>query len=77
VATICDEAGKGIEGATMLVQELNKEEVSDILGVADIESMKPGMYHVLFSADGYASQTQILKIEQGRTIDEEVRMVRV
>jgi hypothetical protein len=46
------------------------------LGVADIESMKPGMYHVIFSADGYASQTQILKIEQGKTIDEEVKMVR-
>ena len=60
----------------MLVQELNNKATSDILGVADIESMKPGMYHIIFSADGYASQTQILKIEQGKTLDEEVRMVK-
>ncbi len=76
IATINDAAGKGIEGAQMLVQELNKHALSDILGVADIESMKPGMYHVIFSADGYASQTQILKIEQGKTLTEVVVLVK-
>jgi hypothetical protein len=77
IATINDAAsGKGIEGATMLVQDLNKKATSDILGVADIESIKPGMYHIIFTADGYAPQTQILKIEQGKTLDEEVRMVK-
>lgn len=76
IATVNDAGGKAIEGAQMLVQELHKSAVSDILGVADIESMKPGMYHVIFSADGYASQTQILKIEQGKTLTEEVVMVK-
>ena len=76
VATINDTGGKGIEGATMLVQELKKHALSDILGVADIESMKPGMYHVIFSADGYATQTQVLKIEQGKTLTEVVVMVK-
>ncbi len=76
MATVNDAAGNGIEGAAMLVQELKKKAMSDILGVADIESMLPGMYHVIFSADGYASQTQILKIEQGKTLTEEVVMVK-
>jgi len=51
--------------------------MSDILGVADVESMKAGTYHVIFFADGYASQTQMLKIEQGKTPDKEVNMVTV
>ena len=43
VATIKDAAGgAAIEGAVMLVQELNKQAASNILGVADIESMKAG-----------------------------------
>ncbi|MEP6466157.1 MAG: hypothetical protein ABJB05_07610 [Parafilimonas sp.] len=60
----------------MLVQELNKKALSDILVMADIESMKSGMYHIIFSANGYATQTQILKIEQGTTLSEEVKMVK-
>ncbi len=76
IATINDAGGNAIEGATVHVQELKKQAVSDISGVADIESMKPGTYHIIFSANGYASQTQILKIEQGKTLDEEVVLVR-
>lgn len=76
MATINDAAGKPIEGAEVLVQELKKHVLSDILGVADIESMKPGMYHVIISAPGYATQTQILKIEQGKTLEETVVMVK-
>lgn len=77
VATINDAAGGiAIEGAIMLVQELNKQAASNILGVADIESMKAGTWHVIISAAGYVAQTQVLKIEQGKTLEMEVRMIK-
>ncbi|MGN6214020.1 hypothetical protein [Parafilimonas sp.] len=77
MATINDAAGgTAIEGAVMLVQELNKQAASNILGVAAIESMKAGTWHVIISAAGYVTQTQVLKIEQGKTLEMEVRMIK-
>lgn len=67
VCTLTD-AGTGalLEGATVAIEALGKTAVTNIEGVASIIKMKWGTYHVVFSAEGYVTQTLTLTIERGR-----------
>ncbi len=64
-----------IEGAMMTITELMRVGTSNILGVAQIAEFKPGTYHVVFSAAGYVSQTQIKTFVAGDKVDVTVEMV--
>ena len=65
----------GIDGASMTITELMRVGTSNILGVAQIAEFKPGTYHVVFSAAGHVSQTQIKTIGAGDKVDVTVELV--
>lgn len=75
IATIDAANGIAIADATMIIAALNKTAVSNLLGVAEIIKMKPGLYEVAFSAEGYVSQTMILKIAQGKQLEVSINLV--
>ncbi len=70
-ATMTDSVtGAGLEGGVMAIEALEKTGVADINGMAEIIKMKPGTYHVAFSAVGYVTQTLLLTIEKGNDRDD-------
>ncbi|MEI6132994.1 MAG: PEGA domain-containing protein [Bacillota bacterium] len=66
-----------LEGVRLLIVELNKTAVSDINGVVTLAKFTQGTYHVEFSKEGYVTQTMIIHVGQGETVELEVEMVRV
>ncbi|HVX26973.1 MAG TPA: hypothetical protein VHB70_11565 [Parafilimonas sp.] len=77
IATIDAANGVAIADAAMVIAALNKSAVSNLLGVAEIIKMKAGMYEVSFSAQGFASQTMILKVGRGELLEVSVNLVPV
>ena len=66
-----------LEDVTLLIMELNKKAVSDINGVVSLTKFIQGTYHVEFSKVGYVTQTMIIHVRQGETVELEVEMERV
>ena len=67
----------GIEGGTMTITELMRVGRSNILGIAQIAEFVPGSYHIVFSAPGCISQTQIKTISAGEKLNLTVEMVEI
>lgn len=61
--------GNVIEGATINIASLNKTAISNINGMAEIPKMRTGTYHISFSANGYAAQTQDVVVPRSRKVD--------
>jgi hypothetical protein len=70
-------SGAKLPGVKMEVAALNKSAISNLLGVAEIITMKPGLYQVAFSAEGFVSQTQVLKIKRGNTLEVSVNLAQL
>ncbi len=74
--TYADGSGNA-EGITMRVVEPNKVSVSNIDGDTLSTNMKPGTYHVEFTAPNIATKTIIQKIKRGTTVYLEVQVTKV
>lgn len=67
IATIVEEGSEdAIEKIGMHIKELNKFSTSNIEGIAMMERFVAGTYHIIFSGEGYITQTIILKINRGK-----------
>jgi hypothetical protein len=66
-----------LEGVSAVIVEPDKTGVSDIDGNVEIERMKPGKYHVVFSLAGYIDYTVIIDFLQGKIQTVGVLMVAV
>ncbi len=55
-----------LEGVLLTIVELMKTAVSDIDGIAEIEQMKPGKYHLLFTKEGYLDYSIIVEFGLGK-----------
>ena len=64
-----------IEGGMMTITELSRVGRSNIFGIAQISEFIPGAFHVVFSALGYVTQTQILTITAGEKVNLTVKLV--
>ena len=65
-----------LEGVLLTIVELKKSAVSDIDGVAEIERMKPGKYHLLFTKEGYLDYSIIVEFGLGKMQTIEAMMIR-
>ncbi len=66
-ATCLDAITKEIlEGVLVTIVELSKSKLSDIDGIAEIEKMKPGKYHVLFTFKAYEDYSVIVDFHMGK-----------
>lgn len=61
-------SGAGIAGAEVKNMGTGRTELSDILGAYSMVKFMPGIYNFEVSAPGYAKQTLMLKISQGRIL---------
>jgi hypothetical protein len=70
IATITDAVtGAPVANVKMEIAALGKSATSNLQGVAEIISMKPGLYEVAFTTRGFASQTLVLKIDRGMKLE--------
>jgi hypothetical protein len=72
-----DAVTNALEKVMVKIVELNLIAHSDIMGLAGFAKVKPGIYHVEFSLDGFVTQTFIVKFIRGRMKEIEVEMVKV
>jgi len=68
---------KAMEGITMKIVELNKTAVSDINGMAQIERIKPGTYHIEFSGADIITKTLVITITRGQISEVDVLVQKV
>ncbi len=57
---------KVLEGVLVTIVEIKKFKLSDIDGIAEIEKLKPGKYHVTFTLIGYEDYTVIIQFHLGK-----------
>lgn len=67
--------GVAIKGAVITCVELNKTKNSDIVGHYQISKMRGGTYTFTVTHPLYKSQTQIIKIKQGKIISKDWIMI--
>ena len=72
-----DGTTEAIEGGLMTITELFRVGRSNILGIAQIVEFVPGTYHIVFSAPGCVSQTQIKTIAAGEKVNVIVKMASI
>ena len=64
-----------LEGVLLTIVELLKAAVSDINGLAEIEQMKSGKYHLFFTKKGYLDYSVIVEFGLGKIQTIEVMMI--
>ncbi len=63
-----------LEGVRVLIRELNREDITDINGLADIIKFKPGTFHIDFFIGEELKRTLIEEIEQGESQQIEITL---
>jgi hypothetical protein len=66
-----------LEKVEVKIVELNLIAHSDIMGLAGFVKVKPGIYHVTFSLEGFITKTIIIQFIRGRTKEIEVELQKV
>ncbi len=77
----CEDATPGaltvlLAGVIMKIVELGFIATSNAYGLCGISKIVPGTYNVEFSKEGYVTQTMVIFIRRGRTVQVEVKMVK-
>lgn len=54
---------------------LDEEQFTDLLGEAEIKGMKPGTFKIAFTKEGYTDATVIFTIKRGEKVKVEVELV--
>ena len=57
---------KPLQDVLVTIVELKKFKLSDIDGISEIEKIKPGKYHVLFTLEGYEDYSVIVDFTKGK-----------
>ena len=66
--------GASVAGVKMEIAALNKSAISSLVGIAEIIKMKPGLYEVSFTAQGFVPQKLVLKIDRGVKLEVSVNL---
>ncbi len=64
------EAGEGIPGAEVVIEEAGESTTTDEYGTFSFSDIEEGMYNVSVSADGYSSAAEEVNVtERGATVE--------
>jgi hypothetical protein len=58
-----------LAGATISIEALNRQDVSDAIGLAEIIKFKAGTYQLKISAPGYKDQTLAFTVKNGKHVE--------
>ncbi len=64
------------EGIKLFIVGPNKTAISDIDGIAESPTFKPGTYHVIISGEGIQTKTFVQKVKRGQTVHLDIEVDR-